>query len=198
MTHRVTELHCIMPIGNIPSVMQHGILSRNLRRKKKIPNHSVALQGVQELRSRKVVLRARPLHDYANLYFDAHNPMLSRVREYNNEICVLRISPEVLNLPKVAISDRNAACDFVGFYPYPYGLEKLDFDMVYATWWKHRDDPRLEELHRHIKCAEVLVPDCVEPQYIIGAYVCNRGAKKVLKDAGFSGKIRIKNSGLFF
>ena len=194
----IEELHSIMPIANIPSVMKHGILSHNLRRKKKIPNHSVALQGVQELRARKVVLGARPLHDYANLYFDAHNPMLSRVREYNNEICVLRISPEVLNLPKVAISDRNAACDFVGFYPYPYGLEKLDFDKIYDINWKHRDDPMLERLHRHIKCAEILVPDCVEPQYIIGAYVCNRRAEKALKEAGFSGIIKIKDSGLFF
>lgn len=187
-----------MPIENIPSVMQHGILSHNLRRKKKILNHSVALQGVQELRARKVVPGARPLHDYANLYFDAHNPMLSRVREYSNEICVLRISPEVLSLPGVVISDRNAACNFVGFYPYPYGLEKLDFDMVYATWWKHKDNPRLEELHGHIKCAEVLVPDCVEPQYIIGAYICNRQAEKALKDFDFYGKIKMKNSGLFF
>lgn len=194
----IKELHNIMPIANIPSVMEHGILSHKLKKRLRILNHSVALQGVQELRARKMVLGARPLHDYANLYFDAHNPMLSRVREYNNEICVLRISPEVLNLPKVAISDRNAACDFVGFYPYPYGLEKLDFEMVYATWWKHRDNPRLEELHGHIKCAEVLVPDCVEPQYIIGAYVCNRRTEKALKNAGFSGKIKIKNSGLFF
>ncbi len=27
MPQRVTELHCIMPIGNVPSVMQHGLLS---------------------------------------------------------------------------------------------------------------------------------------------------------------------------
>jgi len=113
--HRIKELHCIMPIENIPSVIKHEILSHNLQRKKKIHNHSIALQGVQELRVRKVVLGAIPLHDYANLYFDAHNPMLSRVREYNNKICVLRISPKVLDLPKVAISDRNAACDFVVF-----------------------------------------------------------------------------------
>ncbi len=198
MNHRVTELHSIMPIANIPSVMKHGVLSHNLRKKKKIPNHSVALQGVQERRAKKVVLGAKPLHDYANLYFDAHNPMLSRVRDDNNKICVLRISIEVLNLPKVVISDRNAACDFVGFYPYPDGLEKLDFDMVYSEWWKHGDDPMLEELHRHIKCAEVLVPDCVEPQYIIGAYVCSRLAERALKNAGFSGKIIIKNSRLFF
>jgi len=83
-------------------------------------------------------------------------------------------------------------------FPYPYGLEKLDFDIIYAEWWIHKDDPRFEELHKHIKCAEVLVPNQVEPQYIIGAYVCNRRTEKALKDAGFSGRITIKGSGLFF
>jgi len=76
----IKELHNIMPIANIPFVMEHGILSHNLRERLKIPNHSVALEEVQELRARKVVPGGRPLHDYANLYFDAHNPMLSRIR----------------------------------------------------------------------------------------------------------------------
>ncbi len=193
----IKELHNIMPIANIPSVMEHGILSHNLRRKKKIPNHSVALQGVQERRAKKLVPGGRPLHDYANLYFDAHNPMLSRRRSINNEICVLRISPEILNLNGVVISDRNAAADFVSFYSYPDGLEKLNFGMVYDKWWKHNDDPRLEELHKKIKCAEVLVPDCIEPKHITGAYVYNKRTEKALKETGFSDNIKVRLE-LFF
>lgn len=193
----IDELHNIIHIDNIPSVMKLGILSHNLRRRKNIHNHSVALQDVQERRARKKVPGGRLLHDYANLYFDAHNAMLSRRRDINNEICVLRISSEVLNLPEVVITDRNAACDFVGFYAYPEGLEKLDFDKIYATFWIHRENAMLEELHRHIKCAEVLVPDAVDPKYIIGAYVCNKIASDRLNEVGFSGTITIKG-GLFF
>jgi hypothetical protein len=39
---RVTELHCIMPMANIPSVMDRGILS--YERAAKVQHHSVALQ----------------------------------------------------------------------------------------------------------------------------------------------------------
>ena len=193
----IIELHNIMPIANIPSVMEHGILSHNLRRKKNISNHSVALQGVQELRAKKVVLGASPLHDYANLYFHAHNPMLSKVRAYNDEICILRISPDILSLPGVILSDQNAVSRYVKFLPSPEGLKALNFDLIYATNWKHPDDQIAEWQHSSTKCAEVLVPDCVEPRYVIGAYVYDAQAEKTLKDVGFCGKIRT-NSELFF
>jgi len=193
----IKELHNIMPIANIPSVMEHGILSHNLRKKLRISNHSVAMNVIQDRREKKIVTDRRRLHDYANLYFDAHNPMLSKVRDHNDEICVLRISSEVLELPEVVIADRNAAADLVAFYPYPNGLVKLDFGLIYATFWLHRDDPMLQEHHKSVKCAEVLVLDCVEPKYIIGAYVYNEQAEKALKDVGFCGKIGT-SSGLFF
>lgn len=193
----IKELHNIMPIANIPSVMEHGILSHNLRRRLRIRSCSVAMNVIQDRRKKKTVMGGRSLHDYANLYFDVHNPMLSKVREYNDEICVLRISPEVLDLPEVVISDRNAAADFVSFYPYPDGLEKLDFDLIYARFWLHRDNPMREFRHKTIKCAEVLVPNRVEPQYILGAYVYNTRAKKSLKDEDFSGNINVKSE-LFF
>jgi len=52
---RVTELHCIMPIGNITSVMTHGILS--YERAAKLAHHSVAMQALQDKRDRKHVPR---------------------------------------------------------------------------------------------------------------------------------------------
>jgi len=58
------------------------------------------------------------LHDYANVYFDAHNPMLSKCRNRNDEICVLRLNPNVLDFPGVIVTDRNAATDLVRFRPY--------------------------------------------------------------------------------
>lgn len=149
----IKELHSIMPIANIPSVMKYGILSHNLRRKKKIPNHSIAIQPVQDKRKNKIVPGGKPLHDYANLYFDAHNPMLSRRRSMNQEICVLKISIEVLSLPGVIFADQNAASNYVKFLPSPEGLKTLDFDLIYATNWKHPDDQIAEWQHSSIKCA---------------------------------------------
>jgi hypothetical protein len=193
----IKELYNIMPIANIPSVMKYGILSNSLRKKRGIINHSIAMQVIQKRREKKVVPRGRPLHDYANLYFNAHNAMLSAVRSHNNNICVLCISPDLLNLPGVVITDQNASSDYAGFYSYPDGLTRLNFDMINAGSWKHPENQILEWQHKSIKCAEVLVPDCVEPRYIIGAYVYNQATSQKLQQKGFSGNIKIKGS-LFF
>ena len=53
MDLRVTELHCIMPMDNIASVLAHGILS--YERASKLKHHSVAMQPVQDRRDQKVV-----------------------------------------------------------------------------------------------------------------------------------------------
>lgn len=66
MDARVTELHCIMPIGNITSVQQNGILSHELAAK--LPHHSVAMQVIQDKRDQKSVPGGLKLHQYANLY----------------------------------------------------------------------------------------------------------------------------------
>jgi len=50
---RVTELHCIVPLANIASVMAHGILSHE--RASKLPHHSVAMQPIQDKRDQKQV-----------------------------------------------------------------------------------------------------------------------------------------------
>ena len=76
MDPRVTELHCIMPMANVASVLIHGLLS--YERAAKLPHHSVALQPAQDLRDKKHVPGGLKLHQYANLYFHARNPMLHK------------------------------------------------------------------------------------------------------------------------
>ncbi len=88
MDKRIKELQCIMPLDNIPSVLEHGILS--YERAAKLKHHSVAMPEVQDLRDKKQVPRGLKLHQYANLYFHARNPMLYKRK--NEDICVLRIS----------------------------------------------------------------------------------------------------------
>lgn len=66
---------------------------------------------VQARRENKQIPGAGKLHDYANLYFDAHNPMLSKLRARNDDLCVLRVDAKVLELPEVVVTDRNTACD---------------------------------------------------------------------------------------
>ena len=195
MDSRVTEFQCIMPMANIPSVLKLGVLSNE--RAAKLKHHSVAMPEMQDKRDVKQVPGGLKLHQYANLYFHARNPMMSKRRDEALELCVLRISAKVLELPGVVLADRNAAGgdNWVRFL-HPRQWELLDFDRIYARDWTHPD--RFEYFDRkRKKCAEVLVPHCVEPRFITGAYVVDSGAAERLAAAGFTLAITV-DSDMFF
>ena len=170
----IKELHYITAIDNLPSILQQGILSHALA--EQLAHDSVAMPEIQERRRNKQIPGARPLHEYANLYFDAHNPMLSKCRGRNNEISVLHIDPAVLDQEGVIVTDRNAASGWVGFWPVADGLSIISRERVFARYWTHPDEPYDEMSHKSEKCAEVLVPDRVDVQLIVGAYVANQEA----------------------
>lgn len=186
MDNRVTELHCIMPIGNIPSVLTYGILSHESAAKLK--HHSVAMPAMQDRRDVKTVSGGLRLHQYANLYFHARNPMLSARR--HEDICVLRVSTAVLQSNGTVIADQNAASKYVRFYA-PAQSSLLNFDDIYARDWRHPDDQIREWQHKSRKCAEVLVPQRVQPNMLIGAYVVDDAARTRLNQAGFTLPINI-------
>lgn len=129
MDARVTELHCIMPIANLGSVMAHGVLS--YERAARLPHQSVAMQPVQDRRDQKQVPGGLKLHQYANLYFHARNPMLFKRLSEAGTLCILRVSTAVLALAGTVISDQNAASDYVRFY-HPSQCQGLDFDEIFA------------------------------------------------------------------
>jgi ssDNA thymidine ADP-ribosyltransferase, DarT len=194
MDARVTELHCIMPIANVVSVMQHGILSYDSA--SKLNHHSVALQAVQDRRDQKQVPGGLKLHQYANLYFHARNPMLSRRRREAESLCVLRISTQVFEIQGVVITDQNASSDYVRFLD-PSQWKLLSFDDIYAADWRHPDDQIAYWRHKARKCAEVLVPNLVESKFVIGAYVLDVSAQTRLTNTGFASGIT-SDRDLFF
>lgn len=186
---RIKELHYITPVATVPSIMEHGILSH--RRAAQLPHIDISMDEVQLRRSQKRVPGGKDLHQYANLYFDAHNPMLSKRRENNSDLCILRVSTEVLRLPNAVITDRNASSSYVGFYHSPLGLCFLDAEKIYSQFWT--DNNPFEYMEKKSKkCAEVLVPDKVKPEYIFAAYVYDNEGKEKLLNTGFIHQIDIK------
>ena len=196
MNARVTELQCIMPLENIPSVMKLGILSNE--RSAKIEHCSVAMEDVQEKREQKHVPGGLKLHQYANLYFHARNPMLYKRKTEINNLCVLRISTEILQLPGVVLADCNASSPYVRFLA-PSQWAVLDYEAIYAMDWnrQHANDPYAYRVHKARKCAEVLVPHVVETKFVIGAYVVDEAAKAKLQSLGFDLAVTI-DSEMFF
>ena len=194
---QITELHNIMLINNMPSILQHGILSHN--RIAGMPHDSIAMTEIQDRRSQRVVPVGRPLHDYANLYFHARNPMMYLRRNRHMELCILRISLEVLDLPNVVIADRNASTEYVRFAPSPSGLTNINYDLVFARDWNHQDPIEKAE-HKAVKCAEVLVPEKIEPRFIIGCYLsCAQSYQSLSQILSFPNQLEIAlNGDLFF
>lgn len=166
----VGELHYITSVENLESIMRRGIVSHT--RAEQFSHRSVALQEVQDIRSGKRVPNGLPLHEYANLYFDARNPMmyLLLIKDDPNDLAVVRVSEAALDIRDTVLTDGNAASGATRFFPSPTGLAALDPTLIYAKYWN--DDDYWTKLEKkRARCAEVLVPDLVESKHIIGCYV---------------------------
>lgn len=192
---QLSELQNIAHVKNIRSILDRGILSN--ARAAEVPHESVAMSVIQDRREAKRVPQGRPLHEYVNLYFNCRNKMMSKVRDRRQELCVLRVDPAVLDLPKVVITDQNAASGYAIFKASPEGLAVVQRDLVFAESWKHPQDQIQEWRHGSIVCAEVLVPDVVPARYIRGAYVSSAEGANLLKRLAPDLDVTI-NSHLFF
>ena len=184
-----TGLYNIQAIENIPSIMRRGLLSNE--RASRITHKSIAMNEVQERRDKIRVPNGLKLHQYANLYFDPHNPMLSARRNQNNDICILKFNCCILDLPEVVVSDRNASSDYASFYSPKIGMKEIDFNLVYARFWTD-DDYYVKMRKKSIKCAEVLVPYVIPYEYIVCAAVIDKVTADKLADVGFDKAIEIE------
>jgi len=127
--NEIIEFHNLMPIVNIPSVLENGILSYS--EVTKLEHKSIAMDGVQTRRNKRVP-GGLQLHQYANLYFHARNPMLY-VRRVEN-ICILRIAKSISDVPGVVFTDRNAASNYVRFLGIRQ-VDTLNYRTIYARDW---------------------------------------------------------------
>ena len=94
-----TGLYNIQAIDNIPSIMQRGLLSNE--KSKQIKHTSIAMEEVQQRRDIVYVPNGLGLHQYANVYFDPRNPMLSARRAENENICILKFDCCILDFDGV-------------------------------------------------------------------------------------------------
>ena len=183
-----------MPIENVPSVLQHGIVCFD--QMQHFSHSSIAMNDVQARRSRVEIPNGYSLHQYANLYFSYHNPMLYKRQGLADELCILALPATVLDLEGCIVADRNAATSLARFYSPMDGLEKLDFSRIHAQFWTDSDQI-IQREKKAIKCAEVLVPHSISPDYIAGAYVVSEEAAERLRHCGFDKRI-VVNPSVFY
>jgi hypothetical protein len=191
---QLKELHYITHVDNVPSICAAGLLSH--RRANRIKHRSVADPEVQDRRRGKRVGH-RLLHDFVNLYMTARNPMLYKlaiVKGLADELCVVRVSDDVIELPEVVVSDMNAASPYCRFYSAD-GLEHVDADRVFRHYWTDGDVVEQDRCKK-AKCAEVLVPEAVAPAHLTGIYVGTDGARARLADG--AGNLSVARKAEFF
>ncbi|MGH3430646.1 MAG: DUF4433 domain-containing protein [Terriglobales bacterium] len=190
------ELQYIAHVDNVPSICSRGLLSH--RKASTLDHHSVADPEVQDRRKGKRVPGGLLLHDYANLYITARNPMLFTKIEDGllAELCVVRISTAVLDLEDVVITDRNAAAFGCRFKPASEGLADVDAELIARTYWNDGDALERERCW-NAKFTEVLVPNRVDYRHLTGIYVGAKKARAALRTEDVPLTIA-QNSNLFF
>src|SRR5260221_200438 len=171
--HELDELHYITPISNIASILLHGLLSHI--RVAKLKHTSVAMQEIQDRRSQVRVPGGRKLHEYVNLYICGRNPMLYKLRSQREELCILSVSTGVLDLNGVVVTDGNASGDYIRFGSAPSALRIVNKELTFAEYWTDQD-PIQYYRKKSAKCAEVLVPNRVDPRFILKSYTCSEEA----------------------
>jgi hypothetical protein len=190
----IEEFHYITPIANLPSLLARGILSHN--EAQRVPHQSISMDSVQDIRRGKRLPDGTLLHDYANVYFQARNPMLYRRLELQDRLAVLRVDPSVLDIPGAVVTDGNAAAGFTAFQPAPHGIAIVDRDTTFAARWTHQD-PWEYRRRKASSCAELLVPGFVPPNQILGAWVASAQGLRLLQ-ARIAGLPAARNRRLFF
>lgn len=154
------------------------------------------MDEVQERRNQVVIPNGASLHQYANLYFSYHNPMLYKRQGIADELCVLALSASVMDMEGCILADRNAAAYLARFYTPLEGMERLDFQKIHAQYWTD-PNPLVQREKKAIKCAEILIPHSIPADYIVGAYVAGRKSSERLKAYGFDKKI-VVNPEVFY
>ena len=133
-----------MPIANIASVLEHGILSHD--QAARLTHVDVSMADVQNRRAGKAVPGGLRLHQYANLYLCARNPMMYRRQNERSRLYVLRVDRTVLELEGVVLTTGNAASDYSRFLPSPEGLRECVAEIGTALG----DKSRSEDLAFHL------------------------------------------------
>jgi hypothetical protein len=157
--------------------------------------------------------RPRGLNRHANLYINPCNAMMldlvdkdaAQIRNIaackREDLCILRISNEILNRGDIVISNKNAAASDAKFYaaedfhltqeetacllhPEAWGYRNLQQHKIFSEM----GSKDIISLNKQVHQAEVLAPYVVQPAYIVGVIVNSDAQKAVME-----GKIRDLN-----
>lgn len=175
----IKGLFYITHINNIPSMLEHGILSHALVEANKVQFTSIYDADIVSNRRDRVTPSGKSLWDFANLYFQPRNPMLYRVinEKDKKDIAIIGIKPEVLRQLGVFVATGNAASQPSEILPVNKGLKDIYtlWNVINSEWWNADDGSKRKIM------AECLVPNKVSSDFIQAIYVTNHTIAEKLR-----------------
>lgn len=172
----IKSLFYITHVENVPSILKNGILSHGLVEARKIPFMPIYDAEIVSNRKGKTTPDRKSLWEYANVYFQPRNPMMYRVvhEKSKRDLAVIGVKPSVLNLPRVFVSDGNAANNPTQFFRTSDGLKVIEaqWKVIQSEWWNELDGSKRKIM------AECLVPDHIPLEYIHTIFVADHEVKK--------------------
>ncbi len=175
MPRRLREFYYIAHIQNLPSILKEGILSHAEIERRGIQPVTVYDRGIVAWRQQKKTPAGLSLWEYANLYFNARNPMLYRllIEHKAADIVVLGVRKQVLGTEGAFVTTGNAARSESEIIPRGKWRDRAAEILkgVDVEWWSEADGSK-----RRIM-AEALIPRYVPPEMIDTVYVANDEAR---------------------
>lgn len=188
-------------IDNLDSILEHGLLSTNLKNKLGIGHENIANNNIQQTRSEIIIgtdlkLKKRmdiwlnsqikhSLHDFVPFYFAYKCPMLFQILTSKNidqsDIIFIAIDPKkcLAELDDLYFSDAsiNRANNLPNLYSDEADLEKLNWEAI-----RDLKGVRGDENLKQQRMAEFLVKDMLLPEHIDHIIVWNKGVKQNIID----------------
>ena len=170
---------------NLKSILKKGLLSHRRANAWSFKNWIIKKQVIYDKdvieRRKKKTFKNHSLLDYANVYFQARNPMLYRViKEFGErEIIVLEIKSSIINNSDAVITDGNAAVLGTHFFDYKNidkGLSCLDKTLFEKGYWIDIEDGKRKIM------AEVLIPNQIPRENITGIYTNSQQTSQKIKE----------------
>ena len=176
----INSFYHITHLSNIKSILSNGLFSHNGVKKNQISPFDISNPEIQKGRkNKKISKKSISLHEFVPLFFVHQTPMISAIRDFNQEIVFLHIDPNCLLWHLFCFSDGNARSNGTSFGNDIEFLQTLDYELLNRNGWIVETGENSKENSRK-KAAEVLIHNWIDPQAIIQLSVINNLVKSKL------------------
>ena len=159
----IESLYYILPIDNLSSVLENGILCRNLapRSHMSFANEEIQINRHQIIPCQDIGFN---LHDYVPLFFSERPPLLYSANISPIDTVKIFISPKILLEPGAIFFDMNAVSDSATLFNDIRELPNLNWEIIHRRYYGRYYSER-EHINYLYRQAEADIPLRIMPKF---------------------------------